>query len=326
MLLVLAPLLAATACGGDKPTMMGLPFSSYTHEDEPFAQELFEEQAVLPQVDDDELVVMPGDYDAAYTHVDEYARAGLDTPGDGPTVWFLGGSTLFGIGQRDEHMIPSEIARLAEADGSPVEVVTFGFPSWASWQEAGLLSRLLAEREPPDLIVFYHGANDLGVICRQLALGIEADGLGNPLLEPAPEQPVVACVDQVDSTGRLLASAVSRSMNQARAAAGSIPVVEFWQPFAATRRSTPTDGPLLERLGVDEADRIGQAAPYRAALQYMDPAPVDLTDSLDGLDGPIFFDWAHTNELGAATVAQAMWDRSLRDQVDALDATATSAG
>ena len=55
----------------------------------------------------------------------------------------------------------------------------------------------------------------------------------------------------------------------------------------------------------------------------MSPAPVDLTDALDGYDGPVFFDWAHTNELGAELTARAMWDRSLRDQVVALGDGAT---
>ena len=298
--------------------MMGLPFSSYTHEDEPFAEELFNEQVSLPQLDDDELIVVPGDYDADYTHVTGSARRGLDTPGSGPTIWFFGGSTLFGIGQRDEHTIPSEVARLAEAAGTPVEVLTVGFPSWASWQEAGMLARMLDERPHPDLIVFYHGVNDLGVVCRQLALGDEPDGLGNPLLEPAPAEPVVRCAEAVDTTGRHLGAAVSRSMGQARSTAGRIPVLEFWQPFAATRRSTPSDLPLLERLGVDEPGRRGQAAPYLAALQHMEPPPVDLTDAVDGYEGPIFFDWAHTNELGAELVARAMWDRSLNGVVASL--------
>lgn len=54
----------------------------------------------------------------------------------------------------------------------------------------------------------------------------------------------------------------------------------------------------------------------------MDPRPVDLTDAMDSYDGPIFYDWAHTNERGAQMVAQAMWDRSLRDRIAALHAAA----
>lgn len=240
-----ASMVVASCGGGDVPTMMGLPFSNYTHEQEPFAEEVFNEQASLPQVDDPELIFVPGDYHTRYTNVRRYARRSLETPGAGPTIWFFGGSTLFGIGQRDEHNIPSDVARLAAAAGTPVKVVTFGFPSWASWQEAGLLDRVLQQRTAPDLIVFYHGANDMGVICRQMALGEEPDGLGDPLLTPAPKVPKTDCVNEVDTTARYLAAAVSRSMRQARAAASEIPIVEFWQPFAATRRPTPTDGPLL---------------------------------------------------------------------------------
>ena len=63
----------------------------------------------------------------------------------------------------------------------------------------------------------------------------------------------------------------------ARSSAGPIPLLEFWQPFASTRRATSTDGPLLERLGVDEAGRTPQAVPYLAALQHMSAPPIDLT-------------------------------------------------
>lgn len=301
--------------------MMGKPFSPYSHEDEPFAQELFNEQASLPMIEDGELEFLPGDYDAKFTHVKRFERRSLVTSQDGPTIWFFGGSTLFGIGQRDEHTIPSEVARLAASEDTPVQVSTFGFPSFASWQEAGLMRRVLAERSKPDLVVFYHGVNDYGVICRQLALGITPNGLGNPLREPQPEVPKVQCNANPIRTGRLVAAAVSRAMNDARASLGDTPVIEFWQPFAATRRSTASDGPLLEALGLDEEGRKVQASPYRAALRYIDQTPVDLTDALDTYEGPVFFDWAHTNEVGAQLVAKAMWERSLRAAVGELQPT-----
>jgi lysophospholipase L1-like esterase len=76
-------------------------------------------------------------------------------------VWFFGASALFGDGQRDDHTIPSEFARLAEADGIALEVRNYGRPGIAMWQELELFQQLVASGQQPDLVVFYDGFNDL---------------------------------------------------------------------------------------------------------------------------------------------------------------------
>lgn len=62
-----------------------------------------------------------------------YEPAGLAA--DAPEVWFFGGSTLWGEGQRDAHTIPSEIGRLAEAAGNPIRVRNFGVRGYTALQE-----------------------------------------------------------------------------------------------------------------------------------------------------------------------------------------------
>lgn len=299
--------------------MSGLPFTEYSHEDEPFARELFEEQVGINQLDDDELFSLPGDYDSVYTHVSGHSRRGyLPTRTPLLDVWFFGGSTLFGIGQRDEHTIPSGIARLAEDEGIPIKVETFGWPSYETWQEVGLFRRALSQRPAPDLVVFYHGANDYAGVCRRLALGVDPYDKRAALFEPNPEEPEVECDDDPDATAELTAQVTGRAMVEAEELAGDIPVVEFWQPFPPTRRPTPNDGPLLERLGVSRSQFDIKAETYRGALDQADRPVVDLTDAMDVSDRAIYFDWAHTNELGAQLVAQAMWDRSLRELITDL--------
>lgn len=329
MLRVIATGVAAicllTACGrsgpesasDSGPTITGYPYSDYSHENEPFAEELFAEHAALPLQDDPELLFVAGDLDKRYTNTANLMRDSYEPVDGSRTIWFFGGSTTFGIGQRDEHTIPSEIARLAEADGTPIRVQNFGVSSYLTWQEVGLFRRLLRDRQAPDLVVFFHGVNDFAAICRQLALGQEPNGLGNPLSDERTDDPEENCVDSPGRTGELVARAISRSMGDARSSAGSIPVVEFWQPFAATRESKDSDGPLLEKLGLDEMGRTAQAQPYLNALESL-PDAIDLSDALDVYDGPVYFDWAHTNELGAELIAQAMWDRALKDLVGSL--------
>jgi len=78
-----------------------------------------------------------------------------------PVVYFFGGSTMFGTSQRDLYTIPSYIARLAEADGVPVEVRNYGHSAYQSRQEVILLQQLLAAGHRPDAVVFYDGINDV---------------------------------------------------------------------------------------------------------------------------------------------------------------------
>ena len=71
------------------------------------------------------------------------------------------GSTMFGLFQRDEHTIPSEVARLAGADGIDVHVFNYGQMAYNNWQEVLLLEQLASRGRAPDLAVFYDGANEL---------------------------------------------------------------------------------------------------------------------------------------------------------------------
>ena len=100
-----------------------------------------------------------------YLNIEGGERASTTTavPGDPVDVWFFGGSAMYGFGQRDDHTIPSELVRLAAADGIALEAHNFGTPAYVNWQGVELFARLLTEQEPPDLVVFYDGYNDLSM-------------------------------------------------------------------------------------------------------------------------------------------------------------------
>ncbi len=105
------------------------------------------------------------DTDGQYLNIRGGERDSLvsTAPGDPVEVWFFGGSAMYGFGQRDDHTIPSELVRLAAADGIALEVHNFGTPAYVNWQGMSLFSRLVTEREPPDLAVFYDGYNDVSM-------------------------------------------------------------------------------------------------------------------------------------------------------------------
>ena len=115
------------------------------------------------------------DFDGRHVHVAGGVRRSYRPAAggaDAPSVYFFGGSAMFGMYQRDEHTIPSEFARLAEADGIPVRVANYGSLAYVNWQEALLLEQLATAGSVPDLAVFYDGFNE---IVSQFQLGPHAD-------------------------------------------------------------------------------------------------------------------------------------------------------
>jgi hypothetical protein len=116
------------------------------------------------------------DFAGEHVHVSGGVRRSYQPAGSGARgaveVAFLGGSTMFGAYQRDEHTIPSEVARLAEADGLRLRVVNLGQQAYLNWQEVQLLQARMSGSAAPDLAVFYDGANEL---VSQFALGVHRE-------------------------------------------------------------------------------------------------------------------------------------------------------
>jgi len=286
--LVVAVLVLA-ACGSRPAQIVGFGYTPYAHQGEPFAKALFAEQARLHNQNDPTLGFVSPDIDDTYTHVNDLARRSWTPPHPTVTVWFFGGSALFGIGQRDEHTIPSEVARLAHADGVEVRAVNYGLSAYVRWQEEGLYRRLVKTHRPPDLVVFYDGINDYTLACRAVEKGLRPEGrtlvsLTNPVANCPP-------------------GAVDVAAGQLEAPRLNVPVAVFYQPDAFTQDPTP---PKLATKLVMPAE----ATERRRSLEKAIPAEagiVDLTAVFDGAREPLFFDYAHTNEAGARIVAEAMW-------------------
>lgn len=79
------------------------------------------------------------------------------------TIWLFGGSTMRSDCGSVDSTIPSYLAALLNRPGSlhPCTVVNYGENSFNSLIEAKYLQkRLIESPRPPDLIIFYDGAND----------------------------------------------------------------------------------------------------------------------------------------------------------------------
>jgi hypothetical protein len=76
-------------------------------------------------------------------------------------AYFFGGSTMWGIGVRDDATIPSQFAA---ATGIWSE--NFGEVAYTAHQSLILLVQLLQDGHRPDIVVFYDGVNDASDKCR----------------------------------------------------------------------------------------------------------------------------------------------------------------
>ncbi len=79
------------------------------------------------------------------------------------TIWMFGGSTMRSDSGRVDATIPSYLAAILNRPGSPYPctVVNFGENSFNALMETKYLQKLLVEEPaPPDLVIFYDGAND----------------------------------------------------------------------------------------------------------------------------------------------------------------------
>jgi lysophospholipase L1-like esterase len=105
-------------------------------------------------------------YRGRYVNVDENGiRRSWQPPeqpagGEPVEIFVFGGSTTWGNGARDDHTIPSSLARLLHARGINCRVTNFGESGYVSMQELITLMLQLRQGHVPGLVVFYDGVND----------------------------------------------------------------------------------------------------------------------------------------------------------------------
>ena len=208
-------------------------------------------------------------------------------------VWLFGGSTVWGLGQRDDHTIASELARRSEVEGHPIRVVNLGQPGYTAWQQALLFEQHLAVSPPPDLAVFLQGVDDVVVQTEALSTvpahhnvtGVERALTGRD----SARQQVDSWIDSYRDTSLVLratrrAAAALGLADQAEAGGGgvvdnaaelvaraaaltrhvaerdAVPILHAWEPArsvpgdrGAYRELTARSGPYLDLSGLLDA-------------------------------------------------------------------------
>lgn len=78
------------------------------------------------------------------------------------TIYFFGGSTMYGVGVTNNETIPSCFAEICKAKGlaKNIRVVNYGVPSYFSYQELILFLQMLQKDKGSKIAVFFDGLND----------------------------------------------------------------------------------------------------------------------------------------------------------------------
>lgn len=248
-------------------------------------------------------------------------------------IAMFGGSTTFGMGQRDEHTIASELAKVAWEHGYALDVENRGVPADIHWSEARRFAWRASGTDRPDLAIFYDGVNDLGAEARS------DDGSGQPVDTPVRDvdeasrryrsllatlfgtrpPPGARFVDAEPGPNDRSAAEVGRAavrryerarlLSRAVATESGIPVRWFWQPAKSDRGHVAGEP---ENEGFDWSVELREAA--RRALP---DEVIDLSDALDEVEGPVFYDDSHHNEVGARAIAERMYE-ALADDIRRL--------
>lgn len=257
------------------------------------------------------------DFAGRFTNVADGQRATvspLECDCEAVEVWLLGGSSAFGLGQRDEHTIASVLVELAAADGVALEVRNFGVPGWTRSEETDALVQRLAVESPPDVVLFYDGFNDIiGGLAEFTLRGVrhgvtrfstaELEEFGAAIADEAPLPDLAASARQL--ADRLHAQFVRAT----DALPESTDVVEFFQPdaFASSRQygAIGVRYPLLSETEVETY----LADLFDAVARQVAPRMVDLRHIYDEVADPVFSNLVHTNEAGAVLAAREIWVR-----------------
>jgi len=77
------------------------------------------------------------------------------------SVWFFGGSTMWGTGASDSQTIPSHFNAITR-----MPVYNFAQSSWSSRQSLNQLMNTLGDKHKPSVIIFYDGVVEVAAQCR----------------------------------------------------------------------------------------------------------------------------------------------------------------
>jgi hypothetical protein len=245
-------------------------------------------------------------------------------------IYFFGGSTVWGTGARDDFTIPSDVARILNAQNTPAEVMNFGDPGYVSTQDMILFQIQLARGNVPNVAVFYGGSNDIFSAWQQGVAGFPQNEfnrskdftLGRTIANgdifevagavyakgPPVNAPLIASPgDALGIVDRFLANV---RLIRAMAAAYNVNVIFIWQPMLFFKQplsdweNKAYQTTQQQFPGLDTLTRQVDTALRQRVHDGQGQGVIVLSDLFQGDTRNIFFDNVHITEEGNLTVSE----------------------
>jgi hypothetical protein len=255
-------------------------------------------------------------------------------------IFMLGGSTVWGTGSRDDFTLPSLVAKQVanQKTGRPVEITNLGELGYVNTQDLLTLLVELHRGHVPDAVIFYDGVNDLGATFQGGQAGIPQNELNRRveferpgaafayalMKESSLFRPIlwrVAFRTWQAENSRLSPEDQSKLADNAiRLYAANLAIIEglgrqfgfkslfFWQPVVFTKRHlTPGEQASSEEQGfMRDFFQQGYADMRQNEALLANSDFHDISEILDAVEEPVYFDIAHITEHGNELVAIAM--------------------
>jgi lysophospholipase L1-like esterase len=261
-------------------------------------------------------------------------------------ILMLGGSSLWGFGARDDHTIPSLVARRLYEKGLRVEVRNHAEIGYVSTQEVIALIRELQGGYRPDVVVFYDGVNDTTSALLEGEAAVttnERNRRAEFNIRQSPARLGASMLARLvqESASYRFAQVIGRRLSGGRGKVGGLPdldrrnelaaevvrryranlsIVEhlgrgfdfdalcYWQPVVF-------DKPSLDPHERSEAEELEWARGFfHQVYEAIRDSPElrgnpkfhDLSRLYSGTGGLIFIDYCHTTESANVPIARAM--------------------
>ena len=150
---------------GQKKTTLDKSLLS-VYKDKEWAQTLLEENRNIPKEFQQFLGWSRTNYHGIYVNIDSQGARKTWNPttvdkNQQTTVYMFGGSTMFGVGARDDYTIASWTSKLLNEKSGNYIVSNYGQSGYNVTQEIMKLILLLRQGHRPDYVLFYDGINDV---------------------------------------------------------------------------------------------------------------------------------------------------------------------
>lgn len=260
------------------------------------------------------------DFSGEYTNVSDNQRRSYQATCDCPrkVVWVVGTSAAFGLGQRDDHTIASNLVRLGEQNGLRLEVRNLSVPGMTLHNEVdGVTKHLELDAERPDLIVFYDGFNDF--LYEYIYATVHPDSFLEPKDWEGPwladylgqAEPPDLDSERIAPLAQHAAASYRKLRDQIAATADGYGVAtEFF--LQADAFADPTQSAGFEKILNRAMNTVARQRTLPLVLgeiaEALGPAVHNMREVVPSIDEPVFADPAHMNETGSMIIAQHMYE------------------